>query len=78
MEEILPFIDDPDPILNILGTLSILYNRIKNKYIVYKINQDGKLQIKMEDKYYNEMVLQLFLGILNLHHEIVTDKSDDD
>ena len=58
LEDILPFIDEPDPILNILGTLSILYNRIKYKNIVYELNQDDELEIKMEDEYYNEMLLQ--------------------
>jgi hypothetical protein len=31
LEDILPTIDDPDPFLTLLGTLSILYNRIKWK-----------------------------------------------
>jgi hypothetical protein len=31
IKDILPTIDDPDPILTLLGTLSILCNRIKFK-----------------------------------------------
>jgi hypothetical protein len=29
MDDVLPTIDEPDPFLTILGTLSILFNRIK-------------------------------------------------
>jgi hypothetical protein len=46
LEDILPTIDDPDPFLTLLGTLSILYNRIKMKNLVNIINQNSKLQIK--------------------------------
>jgi hypothetical protein len=52
-EDILPTIDDSDPYLTLLGTLSILYNRIKWKNGVNELNQDGNLQIKMEDKYFS-------------------------
>jgi hypothetical protein len=54
IEYLLPTIDDPEPILTILGTISILCNRIKFKDWVSIMNQDGKLHIKMEDKYFNE------------------------
>jgi hypothetical protein len=42
------------------------------------MNQDEKLKIKMEDKYFNERVLEQFLEVFNLPSEIVTDESDDD
>jgi hypothetical protein len=51
--KILPTIDDSDPFLTLLGTLSILYNRIKEKNVVNIMIQDCELQIKMEDKYFN-------------------------
>jgi hypothetical protein len=73
----LPTIDDPDPILTILGTLSILCNRIKFKDWLNIMNQDGKLPIKMEDKYFNERVLHKFCEVLNLSSEIVTDELDE-
>jgi hypothetical protein len=50
INDILPKIDDPDPFLTILGTLSILFNRIKDKNMLYEMNQTGLLPpIKMED-----------------------------
>ena len=42
------------------------------------MNQDEKLMIKMEDKYFNERVLEQFLEVFYLPSEIVTDESDDD
>ena len=78
LEDILPTIDEPEPILTILGTLSILFNRIKWKNLVSIINQDLKQQIKMEDKYFNETVLKQLIEVLNLPPEIVTNESDDD
>jgi hypothetical protein len=56
-KDLLPIIHDPDPILTILGTLSIFCNRIKFKNWINLRNQDGKLQIKIEDKYFDERVL---------------------
>ena len=71
INDILPTIDDPDPFLTLLGTLSILFNRIKWKNAVNWVNQRGKLQTKMEDKYFNERVLEQFREVLNLPFEIV-------
>jgi hypothetical protein len=45
--------DDPEPFLTLLGTLSILYNRIKFKNWVDTLIKDLKVQVKMEDKYFN-------------------------
>ena len=42
------------------------------------MNQRSKLDIKMEDKYFIEMVLEQFREVLNLPSEIVTDESDDE
>jgi hypothetical protein len=53
LEDILPTKDDSDPFLTLLGTLSILYNRIKWKNTINGIIQECELQIKMEDKYFN-------------------------
>jgi hypothetical protein len=81
LKDILPTIDDPDPYLTLLGTLSILFNRIKDKNGVEnmnKMNQDSNLQLKMEDKYFNKTVLKQFIEILNLPSEIVTPESDDE
>ena len=78
IKDIIPTIDDPDPILTLLGTISILFNRIKWKNRVIEINQDHWLQIKMEDKYFNERVLGQFREILSLPYEIVTLESDDE
>ena len=60
INDILPTIDDPDPFLTVLGTLSILFNRIKYKNMVILLNQLHNLQIKMEDKYFNERVFEQF------------------
>jgi hypothetical protein len=51
--KILPIIDDSDPFLTLIGTLSILCNRIKEKNGINEIIQDCELQIKTEDKYFN-------------------------
>jgi hypothetical protein len=40
------------------------------------MNQDEKLKIKMEDKYFNERVLEHFLEVLNHPSEIVTNESE--
>ena len=53
IKEILPTIDDSEPFLTLLGTLSILYNRIKMKNRINYLIQRLELQIKMEDKYFN-------------------------
>ena len=53
IEDILPTIDDSDPFLTLLGTLSILYNRINLKNEIKKKIQGLNLDIKMEDKYFN-------------------------
>jgi hypothetical protein len=53
IEVILPTIDDSDPFLTLLGTLSILYNRINQKNGSNNKIQGLGLQIKMEDKYFN-------------------------
>jgi hypothetical protein len=45
MDDVLPTIDEPDPFLTILGTLSILLNRIKKKNMVNELNQREMLQI---------------------------------
>ena len=74
----MPTIDNPDPYLTLLGTLSILFNRIKEKNLVNKLNQDGNLEIKMEDKYFHKTVLEKFIEVLNLPSEIVTPESDDE
>jgi hypothetical protein len=42
------------------------------------MNQVGELQIKMEDKYYNEWIFEQFRQVLNLPSEIVSDESDDE
>ena len=57
IKDILPTIDDPEPFLTLLGTLSILCNRIKFKDWLNLMNQDSKLHVKMDDKYFNERVL---------------------
>jgi hypothetical protein len=44
LEDILPSIDDPDPFQTILGTLSILFNRIMTKNWVNIFYQAGKEQ----------------------------------
>ena len=49
---ILPTINDPDPILTLLGTLSILFNRIKFKNSIHELNKKG-FQIIIGDKYFN-------------------------
>ena len=77
-KDILPTIFDPDPLLTVLGTLSILYNRIKLKNKVYILIQYLDLQIKMEDKYFNKSVIEQFIEALNLPSEIVTDESEDE
>ena len=69
----MPDIDDPEPFLTLLGTLSILYNRIKYKNLIYNYNQEFNLQIKMEDEYFNQTILEQFLGVLKLPSEKVTD-----
>jgi hypothetical protein len=53
IKDILVTIDDSDPFLTLLGTLSILYNRIKRKNMLNLMIQASNLQIKMEDKYFN-------------------------
>jgi hypothetical protein len=53
IEDILPTIDDSDPFLTLLGTLSILFNRIKFKDRINGMIQECELQIKMEDRYFN-------------------------
>ena len=78
LEDILPDIDDPEPFLTLLGTLSILYNRIKWKNEINILNQHLNLQIKMEDKYFNKSVLEQFIEALNLPSEIVTYESEDE
>ena len=75
INDILPTIDDPDPFLTVLGTLSILFNRIKYKNMVILLNQLHNLQIKMEDKYFNERVFEQFHQVLNT---FVTLQSDDE
>lgn len=70
--------DDPDPILTLLGTLSILFNRIKFKNFLNQMIQTSKLQIMMEDKYFDEWVFERFKFRLKLFSDIVTDESDDD
>jgi hypothetical protein len=51
--KILPTIDDSEPFLTLLGTLSILCNRIKEKNAINEIIQEWELQIKTDDKYFN-------------------------
>ena len=71
-EDILPTVDEPDPIITLLGTLSILYNRIKWKNGVNTTNQFANLQIKMEDKFFYESALEQFCEILCISSNIVT------
>jgi hypothetical protein len=78
INDILPTLDDPDPFLTLLGTLSILYNRIKFKKIVNQMNQAGLLPIKMVDKYFNERIVIQFHELLHLPPEIVTYESNED
>jgi hypothetical protein len=42
------------------------------------MNQVCELQIKMEDKYFNEWIFEKFRQVLNLPSEIVSDESDDE
>ena len=77
LKDILPTIEEPDPFITLLGTLSILFNRIKWKNQIVRLNQSGKAQIKTEDKYFNEIVFEQFREVLNLPPDIVSFESDD-
>ena len=74
----MPTIDEPDPFLTVLGTLSILFNRIKDKNAIFWVIQEYQVQISMDDKYFNERVFEQFRKFLKLPSEIVTDESNDD
>jgi hypothetical protein len=50
IKDILPTIAVPDPILTLLGTLSILWNRILTSNHVNDMITFGLLPIKMEDQ----------------------------
>ena len=78
MTDIMSTKDEPDRFLTVLGTLSILFNRIKQKNYLIKIIQKYQVQINMEDKFYNESVLEQFRKVLNIPTEIATRESNDD
>jgi hypothetical protein len=73
IEEILPTLDVPNPILTLIGTLTILFNRIYSKDMINEWKPTGLLLIKMEDEYFNQTILEQFLGVLKLPSEKVTD-----
>ena len=58
-------LDEPDPFLTVLGTLSILFNRIKEKNRLVEIIQEYQVQISMDDKYFDERVFEQFRKVLN-------------
>lgn len=76
LKDILPTIAVPDPILTLLGTLSILCNRIITSNHVPDMISFGFMPIKMEDKYYDQRVLKQLLEILNLPSEKVPDEEN--
>ena len=78
MNDIMPTIDEPDPFLTVLGTLSILFNRIKMKNRLIEIIQEYQVQISMDDKYFNGRVFEQFRKVLDLPSEIATRESNDD
>ena len=59
LKEILPNIYVPDHILTLIGTVSILYNRIRTGNFINFTSQlkNDKFPIKMDDKYLNKKVL---------------------
>jgi hypothetical protein len=61
LNDILPTIDVPYPLLNIMGTLTILYNRILKKNAVKDWSLTGLLVIKKQDEFFNQSILELFL-----------------
>jgi hypothetical protein len=74
LKDILPTIAIPDPFLTLLGTLSILYHRIHSKNLIISMNKIGWLPIKLEDKYFDQKVLEQILEVLNLPSERVEDE----
>ena len=78
MNKIMRTIDDPDPFLTVLGTLSILFNRIKKKNQFIEIIQEYQVQISMDDKYFDQKVFEQLRQFLKLPFEIVTRESNDD
>jgi hypothetical protein len=75
LKEILPTTDVPDPILTVIGSLSILYNRINFNKLFNVYILSAFFPIKTEDKYFNKRVLEQLLEVLKLPSERVTDEN---